>query len=392
MSHLEKHITLKPKEERRFLGGHPWVFSNEVREIAGSPAAGDVVELLSAGGKSLGIGFYSPHSLIAFRLLSLRIEEIDTTFFRNRIADALALRQTLFPGNSTYRLVHGESDFLPGLLVDKFNEYVCVQTLSYGMDARLPSICDAIESLLQPAGVVERNESPLRELEHLPVRKGILRGSVQPTSITDGDLTFCVDVLRGQKTGFFLDQRENRYAVRRFSAGRAVLDCFCNDGGFALHAARAGASSVIGVDSSAEAVQRASENASRNGLTNVRFEHADVFEALQVYAAESRMFDTIILDPPSFTKSRKHVQSAKQGYRELHGLALRLLKPQGFLLTASCSHHIEQEVFLEILDGAARKAGRSVQLLEWRGAASDHPVLPAVPETRYLKFAVTRIL
>lgn len=392
MAHLEKQILLRPKEEKRILAGHPWVFSNEVKETKGSPQIGDVVELLAASGTSLGVGFYNPHSLIAFRLLSHRIEEINADFFEKRISQALEMRAKLYPNGETFRLVYSESDFLPGLVVDKFNEYLAVQTVSYGMDARLTLICDVLEHLLHPTGMVERNESPLRELEKLPLKKGILRGEIAPTIIEEADVRYRVNVLEGQKTGFFLDQRENRILARKYCGNADVLDCFCNDGGFALHAAKGNAKSVLAVDASADAISRAEENARLNNLGTILFERADVFEKLQSLAREGRTFDVVILDPPSFTKSRKNVTTAKQGYKELHSLALRVLKSGGLLLTASCSHHIEPEVFRDIVDWTARRCGKRAQLLEWRGAAPDHPVLPAMPETHYLKFGVFRIL
>jgi 23S rRNA (cytosine1962-C5)-methyltransferase len=392
MDHLDKQVILKNKEEHRILAGHQWVFSNEVREMKGTPLIGDIVELIAASGKPLGIGFYNPHSLIAVRLLSTVLEEIDSGFFAKRIADALAIRRILYPDSETYRLVHSESDFLPGLIVDKYSDYLSVQTFSYGMDARLPLICDILESMLHPAGIVARNESTLRDLEKLPQHKGVLRGTVAPTVFEDGDIKFSVDILEGQKTGFFLDQRENRHLVRRFSNGADVLDCFTNEGGFALHAARAGAKSVLGIDSSENAIRHARDNAALNALTTVEFEQADVFRRLDKLGKEERKFDVVVLDPPSFTKSRKNVQAAKQGYRELHASAFRVLKKGGVLLTASCSHHIEPSVFLEIVGNSALRSGRSLQLLDWRGAAPDHPVVPAMPETSYLKFAVCRVL
>lgn len=392
MNHLTKQLLLKNKEDGRILAGHPWVFSNEVREVKGSPQIGDVVELIAASGKLLGIGFYNPHSLISFRLLSRQIEDVNAEFFEKRISQALALRRKLYSPREVFRLVHSESDFLPGLVVDKYNEYLSVQTFSFGMDARLEIICDVLDSLFHPAGIVERNESSLRELEKLAQKKGVLRGTIAPTIVEEGDLKFTVNILEGQKTGLFLDQRENRPAVCRFSGGADVLDCFCNEGGFALHAAKAGAKSVLGIDSSAEAVTNATENAKLNQLTNVNFEQGEVFEKLEHLASKGRTFDVVVLDPPSFTKSKRNVQPAKQGYKELHTGAFQVLKPGGILLTASCSHHLESEVFLDIVDSTARKLGRTVQLLDWRGAGPDHPVLHAMPETRYLKFALVRVL
>jgi 23S rRNA (cytosine1962-C5)-methyltransferase len=390
--HLDKQIVLKKKEDRRIVAGHQWVFSNEIQEIRGGPGLGEVAELLTAGGRSLGVGFYNPHSLIALRLLSRTIVPIDEAFFHRRLEQALRLREVLYPGADAYRLVHGESDFLPGLIVDRFRDTLVIQALSYGMDVRLPIICDVLESLCHPLCIVERNESPLRALESLPDRRGTLRGSAHTVEIEEHGLRYSFNPLEGQKTGFFLDQRENRILIRRFSPRAAVLDCFCNDGGFALNAARGGATSVLGLDSSEDAVRRATTNARLNGLDQVRFERADVFERLSQLKEEASEFDLVILDPPSFTKSRKNVQSAKRGYRELHGGALRVLRKGGILVSASCSHHIEPDVFAEVIDQSARHAGRSLQLLEWRGAAPDHPVLPSLPETRYLKLGIYRVL
>lgn len=389
---MTKQIILKSKEDRRILAGHPWAFSNEIREVRGDPQAGDIVELRSAGGKLLGAGFYNPHSLIAVRLLSRHIEQCTVAFFIQRLQQALALRRKLYPHNETFRIVHGESDFLPGLIVDKYNEYAVIQTFSYGMDKRLDMICDALDELLHPKGIVERNESPLRKLESLPLRKGILRGMVEPTVIEEHGVRFEVNVLEGQKTGFFLDQRENRVVVRSLCNDAEVLDCFCNEGGFALHAAYAGARSVLAIDASAEAIQQTQRNAALNSLSSLETLHADVFEAMRQLASDGRRFDVVILDPPSFTKTKKNVQAAKQGYRELHTLAFRLLHRGGILASASCSHHIMPEVFLDLIDTTARKAGRTLQLLDWRSAAADHPILPSAPETRYLKFGLFRVL
>jgi 23S rRNA (cytosine1962-C5)-methyltransferase len=385
-------ILLRKNEDRRILSGHPWVFSNEIRETHGKPAAGDIVEVRNAGGKPLGIGVYHPHSLIAVRLLSRVPVEIDAAFFRQRFEEALALRTQLFPGSTVYRLVHGEADFLPGLIVDRFNDHIVLQAFSFGMDARLPMICDVLEELFHPVAIIERNETPLRTLDQLPLRKGVIRGTAGVVTIADSGLEFTVDLLAGQKTGYFLDQRVNRQTIRGFSPGARVLDCFCNDGGFALHAAQAGAASVLGIDSSGEAVARARANAEHNKLATVRFEEADVFTSLTSLAERGELFDIIVLDPPSFTKNRKTVPAAKKGYRELHQLAFHVLKPGGYLLSASCSHHILPETFLDVIQDAAMRSERRIQLLEWHGAAPDHPTLPAVPETGYLKFGVFRVL
>jgi len=382
-------LILRKKEEHRVLAGHPWVFSNELLETRGQPQTGDLVELRTEKGKTLGFGFYNQHSLIAFRLLTSELVEINSDFFSERLARALALRRMLYADDGAFRVVHSEADYLPGLIVDKYNEYLCVQTLSYGMDARLPIICDALEGLFHPAGIIERNESQLRTLEHLTLHKGVLRGTSGVTTIVEHGIRYKVDPLGGQKTGFYLDQRENRAAIRRFAPGATVLDCFCNEGGFGLNAAQVGARSVLGLDISEDAIKRARKNAELNNLSSAQFEQGDVFEMLKSEELRAK-FDIVVLDPPSFTRSKKNVQTAKRGYRELHMSALKVLRREGILMTSSCSHHIRSDVFLEIINEAATRVGRKLQMLDWRSASPDHPILPAVPETQYLKFGVFR--
>jgi 23S rRNA (cytosine1962-C5)-methyltransferase len=357
--------------------------------MTGDIHAGDIVEILRSDGKFLGLGFCNPHSLIAARFLTKERESIDFGFFERRITDALNLRTRVYPDAKSFRLVHGESDFLPGLIVDKYNECFAIQTLCYGMDLVQALICDVLEQLFHPKGIVERNETPLRRLEGLPQRSGILRGDIRPTVVDDGQLRYKVDVLHGQKTGYYLDQRENRKLIRRFAKDCRVLDCFCYEGGFALNAASAGARGVIAIDESTAAIRVAEENALMNHLASVcHFEVGNVFERLKQLLAAEEQFDMIILDPPSFTKSKKNILAAKKGYREINTDALRLLKRGGILATASCSYHIEQTTFLDVIFESAQKAGRLLRMLEWRGASPDHPILLAMPETSYLKFGV----
>jgi 23S rRNA (cytosine1962-C5)-methyltransferase len=384
-------ITLKKNEDHRILAGHCWAFSNEITSITGAPAGGDIVELRSHSGSPLGLGFYNPSSLIAVRLLTRRTDEaIDFTFFCNRISAALDLRKQLFPGSDVYRLVHGESDMLPGLIIDRYNDFLVVQTFSAGMDKRLTLIGDVLDSLLHPKGIVERNESNLRAYEGLEQKKGILRGTSAPVVIVENGIRYSVNPLEGQKTGFFLDQRENRYSIRRYAKEGRVLDCFCNFGGFALNAATAGAGEVIGVDIAEPEIAQAKANAELNKL-KIEFIAKDVFDYLKEAGLSDQKFDCIILDPPSFAKNRKTVGQAKKGYRDLHEMALKILKSGGILATASCSHHVYEDTFLEIVGNAVRRAGRQARLLEWRGASPDHPVLPGMPETRYLKFGIFRV-
>ncbi|MEK6755924.1 MAG: class I SAM-dependent rRNA methyltransferase [Bacteroidota bacterium] len=379
---------MKKNEEHRILSGHQWVFSNEVKTIKGNPEAGDVVELLRYDEKFLGEGFFNPHSLIACRLLSRERETITFEFFERRISQALQLRKRLYPGAESFRLVHGEADFLPGLVVDKYNEYLSIQTLSVGMDRRLTLLCDVLESIFHPKAIVERNESPPRSLEQLPSEKGVLRGTIGQTIISENGVKFKVDILQGQKTGFFLDQRENRKAIQRYAVGASVLDCFCNEGGFALYAGLAKAKSVQAIDISETAIANAKVNSAFNEVSNIRFEVADVFDKLPRLAEDGAKFDVVILDPPSFSRNRKTVATALKGYKEINAGALKLVNPGGILVTASCSHHVTEESFLEVVEASARSAHRSLQLLEMRGASPDHPTLPTMPETKYLKFAV----
>ncbi len=388
MATLSKHIILKKNEERRLLGGHQWIFSNEIHRSEGNPIAGDVVEILRSDGNSLGIGLYNPNSLIAVRFLSSTIEEVNTEFFKKRIYSALSIRGKLFPNSDTFRVVHSESDFLPGLIIDKYGDYISIQTNSVGMDLRLNEICDALEILFSPKGIVERNESSLRSLEGLLARKNLLRGKDDITIVNFEGIKFQVDILGGQKSGFFLDQRENRLTLKPFANEATVLDCFCNEGGFGLYAAAFGAKSVVGVDISDDAIMRATTNAAINKLNNIFFHKNDVFEFLAKAVTEKTRYDIVILDPPSFTKSKKTISTAIKGYKEINTNGLKLVNTNGIFISASCSHHIDQNTFLNIIRESAVKINRKIRLLKFSGASPDHPVLPSMPETQYLKFAL----
>ena len=384
-----KSAILKKNEDHRILNGHLWAFSNEIAEMKGEPQSGDLVELHNHAGKFLGVGMFNPNSLIAVRLLTKEKEEIDFQFFKRRIEAAHTLRKKFYSNSETFRLVHGEGDFLPGLIIDRFNDYFSIQTFSVGMDKRLTLICDVLESLFHPKGIVERNESLIRTVEGIDQRKGVLRGTLETIAISEYGVQYGIDLLEGQKTGFFLDQRENRKAFRRYVKGASVLDCFCNEGGFALNAAYAGASNVLGVDISEQVIQRANNNIKLNKFdSQIQFLIGDAFEYLDQAVKDQRQFDVINLDPPSFAKNKKTVRKAKRGYKEIHLNAMKILKSGGILATATCSYHITEETFLEIINECANSLGRKISLLEWRGAAPDHPVLPSMPETKYLKFGI----
>jgi len=385
-------LILKPKEDRRLRQGHLWVFSNEVARHPDA-AAGDVVEVLTAREESLGAAIYHPHSLITARLLLTDVEDMDKDFFVQRISAAAELRRRMFPEESCYRLVHGESDWLPGLLVDRFQDYLVIQTTTAGMDRRLPVIVDTLNDILHPKAIFERNDSGLRGYEELPERSAVLWGDDPgPVTIEESGIRYRVDLLHGQKTGFFLDQKLNRRAAARYAAGGLALDCFCNLGGFAFHLAKAGADKVVAVDISETTVDRANENRELNGLSNVEFVVRDAFTFLEEQHDAGVTYDLIVLDPPSFARSKKNVGAARKGYRRLNELALRLLDEGGILVTASCSFHIFEEAFRDLINEAAVRADRRMKLLAWHHQSPDHPILPAMPETQYLQLGIYEVI
>ncbi len=388
-------VTLKPKEHHRVIGGHQWIFSNEIQSIEGDGGTGDIVTVLRNDGMPLGKGFYNPHSLIAVRLITRKEEAIDFNFFKSRIEAALNHRTHIFPGSKTFRVVNGESDFLPGLIVDRYGPVVVVQIVSAGMERVKTLIYDVLESVLKPSAIFEKNETHLRELEHLPLETQVARGILPnpPLHITMNDLTYAVDIINGQKTGWFLDQRMNHQMIRSYSRKLDVLDCYSYDGGFALNAAAGGARSVTAIDSSDSAIQRGRENARLNKVEDrVEFLCSDVEKALKGFAQQSRHFDLIILDPPSFTRSKKNVGPALQAYRAIHDNAFKILNSNGYLVTACCSYHISEDALFHTVTHAAHRNQKALQLLERRGASYDHPVSPYMPETLYLKLFVFRVI
>ncbi len=384
-------LTLRKNEERRLFAGHQWIFSNELVDVPKHIPAGEVVALYSHANHFLGIGFFNPHSLIAFRLLSKIQQEVSQAFFEERFKTAFALRQKLYPEHKTnaFRLIHAESDHLSGLIIDKFDSVFSVQTFSAGMEKHLTAICNALTSLFSPKAIVIRNESDLRLLEGLTQYKRVEYGSVEgKIEIFDDDIFYQVDVLNGHKTGFFLDQRDNRKAIRPFAHNADVLDVFTSDGGFALNACKAGATSVLAIDASDEALARTTCNAQRNGFSQLKSMKADAFDVLEQFVKEQRQYDLVMLDPPSLTKSKKTIATALQAYRKLNRLGLSLVKPNGFFATSSCSHHIGETEFFETVQKASRDAKRDLLLLEKSSQAPDHPVLLQMPETKYLKFGL----
>jgi 23S rRNA (cytosine1962-C5)-methyltransferase len=390
MSQQVAPIHIHKGHERRLLLGHPWVFSNEIASDLRAYEPGSLVDVYAHGGRFVGRGYINPRSLITVRLLSQRREVIDGNFFHARLAAALQRRERLFPGGQSYRLVYSEGDLLPGLIIDRYQDHLVLQTLTLGMELRTEAICDALERLLQPQAIVARNDVGIRALEGLPHEKKVLRGSLQiPVEVWESDIRFRVDPWEGQKTGFYLDQRENRCLLRPLLAAQRVLDAFCYTGAWALHAARAGAREVVAVDESAKAIRWANEQAKDNGLEQVcQFTAADVFDFLKEADTRHERFDCIILDPPAFVKSRSKVREGLEGYWEINRRAMRLVKPGGYLITCSCSYHVDPDTFRTTLSRAARAARRTVLLLEMRSQARDHAVLLPLSEAAYLKCAV----
>jgi 23S rRNA (cytosine1962-C5)-methyltransferase len=382
-------VMLLPGRHRRAEGGHPWIYSNEVRMDEGAKAlsSGALVNLRRADGSALGVGMFNPHSLLAVRLLDRDCgRAIDRRFLACRIERALRLRERLLE-TPYYRLVHSEADGLPGLVVDRFAEVLVVQANAAGMARLEPLILDALDAMLTPAAIVLRNDSPARALEGLPretrVAKGTLAG---PVLVHENGAVFGADLLGGQKTGWFFDQRDNRRFVAGLARDARVLDLYCFTGGFALQAARAGAAAVLGIDSSEPALDLAADAATRNGVVEIcAFRRGDAFAEAARLAASGERFDIVIADPPAFAKSRKEVGAALRGYRKLTRLAASATANRGILFLACCSHNVAEAEFAEAVRRGLADAGRDGRILRAAGADADHPVHPALPETAYLK-------
>ena len=388
-------ITLKKNEDRRIKAGHPWVFSNEIAVTKGERESGVAAELFDTGGALIGCGYYNPHSLIAVRLLTRQREDIDTIeFYEQRLRAALGHRRTLYPSLATFRAVYGESDFLPGLVVDKYGDYLSVQFLSAGVEQRRDLLLDALQRVFEPRGIIARNDVSVRTLEGLEERVEVLRGDIPDlVEMEENGLRFQVDLRSGQKTGGFLDQKQNHLLLKDICLGKNVLDCFCYSGSWALHAGFFGAASVLGIDISARAVAQAVSNAELNGLSGrVRFEECDAFDRLRSLKFEGQRFGVVVMDPPAFVKSRKNIAEATKGYLTVNRRALELLEPGGYLVTCSCSFHMGREAFREVLASAARQAHREVRLVSVHSQAPDHPVLLSFPESEYLKCMVLQVL
>lgn len=385
------NIYLRRGREQRVLGGHPWVFRSDIEREDGA-ADGLPVRVLTSAGRFLAMAVYNPRSQISLRILSRRDEPIDGAFIRGRVRRALDYRRRFADLNSC-RLIFAESDGLPAVIADKFGDVIVLQILCLGMERFKGDIVDALAQELSPRGIYERNDVPVRELEGLTQQTGLLFGEVPDrVEMQENGVRFLVDVKEGQKTGFFLDQKENRAAIAPFVSGMRVLDCFTHTGSFALHAAHYGAAEVTGVDISEHACACALENARLNGVEDrVRFECANAFDFLRAHQTAKEQYDVVILDPPAFTKTRSAVEGALRGYKEINLRGMKLTRDGGFFVTCSCSQHVTPDLFRGMLLEAQKDARVQLRQIEWRTQGRDHPILLASPETQYLKCGIFQV-
>jgi 23S rRNA (cytosine1962-C5)-methyltransferase len=387
-------LILRKNQDRRVRGGHPWIFSNEIGEIDGAPEPGGLVDVTDSRGAFLGRAYWNPQSLIAARVLTRGRDPIDAAFFVRRIERALRLRESVLPGARAVRVIYGEADQLPGLVVDRYGDVLVAQVLTLGMEARQDLVREALTEVLRPAGVIRAADSPLRTLEGLPLERGLWWGEVpERLEVEIEGFQVEVDPWRGQKTGLFLDQRPNRRLIEPRVSGRRVLDLFCYQGEWTLHALRGGAASVQAVDSSASALAAAERNLERNGMSGrATLRRGDAFDVARELERQGARFGVVIVDPPALIKSRKHLAAGVKAYRELNRAAMAMLEEDGVLVTCSCSHHLDDAMFRQVLIEAARGAHRPLRVVDWTGEAPDHPQLLAVPETHYLKCAVLQAI
>jgi 23S rRNA (cytosine1962-C5)-methyltransferase len=390
-------IILKDGREKSLLRRHPWIFSGAIGRVDGVPVSGDTLPVRDAAGNFLAWAAYNPDSNITARVWSWREDEsIDAEFFRGRIADALAARNGLGLSRDSngMRLVHAESDGLPGMIIDRYDDVLVMQIGSAGAERWRDAIADILQILCKPVCIYERSDSDSRALEGLETRNGVLRGILPDNvEVVENDMRFKVDVVSGQKTGFYLDQRDNRALTETLAADRDVLNCFCYTGGFSLYALRGGAKSVLSIDASGDALGNAAENLANNELESSRAEwmEADVFHALRTLRDQGRKFDLVILDPPKFAPTAAFAEKAARGYKDINLLGFKLLRPGGLLCTYSCSGGISPDLFQKIIAGAALDAGVDAQIVHYLHASSDHPVLLSFPEGAYLKGMVLRV-
>jgi len=380
-----KEVQLARGKGRRVENGHPWVYDNEIEHVTdGEPEAGEFVKVFNFRNQFIGIGYYNAASTIRVRIVTRTDETVDAAFFYDKLAAAKAMRERV-GYKENYRLVFSEADLLPGLVIDKFGKVLVLQSLTAGIEKHLPDITRALLKLYTPTSIIARNDVPVRTLEGLEEYKKHLHGNQKNLVINELGVKFHLDLIEGQKTGFFLDQKENRLALKDIVIDADVLDAFTHNGSFALFAAHFGAKTVEGYDVSEPAIVQSTRNAQLNGFANVTFKAGNAFDVLPDLLKHSKKYDVVILDPPAFTKSRKNVDSATRGYKEINLRGLKLVKPGGYLLTFSCSHFMPAETLRETVFQAALDAGKTIRQIQFLQQAKDHPVHWAVPETEYLK-------
>lgn len=384
---------LKRKITPRVVNGHPWIFSNEIDKTDGEIPEGGITEVYTHDNKFVGKGYFNAKSQIVVRLLTRsKSDEINDQFFFERIKQCWEYRKKI-GYTENCRLVFGEADSLPQLIIDKFNDYFVIQTLALGIDKWKPAIINAISEVFKPKGIYERNDVPVRELEGMPQQKGFLSAPFDTKIIiNENGLRFHVDIENGQKTGYFLDQQDNRRAIQHIVKDADVLGAFTYTGTFEIHAAHYGAKSVLGLDISDNAVKQANKNAELNNLQHIaRFETANAFDVLKQWGKDGRKYDVVMLDPPAFTKSRETIQKAITGYKEINLRGMKLVKPGGFLVTSSCTNLVQPELFLQIIDMAAKDARRKIRQVVFQTQSADHPVVSTIETTKYLKFLIVEV-
>ncbi|MFZ3217296.1 MAG: class I SAM-dependent rRNA methyltransferase [Candidatus Acidiferrales bacterium] len=386
---MEGSVVISTRGAERLRSGHPWVYRSDIRSAQAEPGA--IVRLTDERGRYHGRAFYSDKSQIAIRLLARENVPVDRAFFTERLRRAAAYRQTIVENTEAYRLVHGEADLMPSVVIDRYGDFLVLQTLSQGPERQKAMLVEILVELFAPKGILERNDPKVRLLEGLPQRVGVLHGEVpQEILAKENGVTFVYDLAKGQKTGSFLDQRENHWAARRYASGE-VLDCFSYQGGFALTIADH-CQHVEGIDMGPAAVHAARRNQELNSIANVTFREGNAFDVLKEYDEVGRRFQMVVLDPPAFAKSRDSLEAAQRGYKEINLRALKILEPGGYLVTCSCSHHLSEALFLQLIAEAANDARRTVVVAERRTQAQDHPILLTMPETHYLKALIIRVL
>lgn len=392
-------VILRKKISTRVVDGHPWIFANEVDKVvnespnAGNAEPGEVVSVFTHDNKFIGQGYINPKSQILVRLLTRgKTDIINEEYFYHKILQCWEYRRKLGYVENC-RLVFGEADSLPQLIIDKFNDYFVIQTLALGIDVWKPAIVNAITKIFSPKGIYERNDVPVRELEGMQQQKGFLTEPFDTKIIIrENGLKFHVDLVDGQKTGYFLDQHDNRKAIQQIVSGADVLGAFTYTGSFEIHAAHYGAKSVLGLDISENAVEMANRNAELNGLEKIcRFEKANAFDVIKQWSKERKQYDVVLLDPPAFTKSRENIQRAIAGYNEINLRAMKLIRPGGFLVTSSCTSLIQADTFLQIIDMAAKDARRKLRQVTFQAQAADHPIIRGMENTQYLKFLIVEV-